>query len=179
MTALNRNPQNTAYLQASKYMLVFDRIGPVTYFCQSVNLPGISLGEAPWSTPIANLKSPGTKLSWNPLNINFIVDEKLATVKQLKDWFLSIASPEGFGERNSLRNKQNAMATDKKLPNLGTGILTILSNLNNPTTRVEFINIWPTNMTDIQFDVKLSADQPPTVDATFNYDYYTITDISS
>ena len=46
MTALTRSPQNTNYLQPTKYILTLDRIPTVQYFCQEANVPGISLGQA-------------------------------------------------------------------------------------------------------------------------------------
>ena len=46
MTVLTRAPQNTNYLQPSKFLLSFDRMPTVQYFCQEVNLPGVSMGQA-------------------------------------------------------------------------------------------------------------------------------------
>jgi len=45
MTAITRSPENTNLLQPTKFLLTFDRIRATQYFCQSVNLPGVSLGE--------------------------------------------------------------------------------------------------------------------------------------
>ena len=94
MTALTRIPQNTNYLQPTKYLLTFDRIGSTQYFCQSVNIPGVSIGQALISTPSVDVYAPGNKLTFNQLNIDFAVDEKLDSWRQIYDWFRSIAAPE-------------------------------------------------------------------------------------
>ena len=94
MTALNRNPQNTNLLQPTKFLLTFDRLESVPYFCQTVNIPSISLGEVTRPTPFLDLYSPGTKLIYDPFDVTFLVDEELASWKNMYDWFISIAKNE-------------------------------------------------------------------------------------
>jgi hypothetical protein len=160
MTALNRTPQNTNYLQASKYLLTFTRIKDTQYFCQEVNVPGISLGEAVRSTPLLDLYSPGTKLSFNGLNITFTLDEQLLSWKNLYDWLFAIANPNSLADRES--NK--TYMTD--------ATLTILSALNNPIIRIQFMDVFPTSISDLQFDTKSDADQIITCTANFRYQSY-------
>ena len=52
MTALNRVPQNTNLLQASKFLLTINRIPNTQYFCQQANIPGFTLGQAIVNTPV-------------------------------------------------------------------------------------------------------------------------------
>ena len=69
MSVLTRTPQNTNFLQPTKFLLTFSRIQDTQYFCQEINLPGISLGEVVRQTPYLDLYSPDTKLTYNPLDI--------------------------------------------------------------------------------------------------------------
>lgn len=171
MSALERVPQNTNYLQPTKFLLTFDRIGSVTYFCQEVNLPGVNLGSAPINFPMLDVHAPGTKLTFNPLNVQFILDEGLVGWQQLYEWFNSIASPEGFDKRNSLTEKQNVFKQNR-MKNYSDATLTVLSNLNNPIVRIQFFNTYPTSLSDVQFDTKLSAEDIMTGTVSFNYDYF-------
>jgi hypothetical protein len=172
MTALTRLPQNTNYLQASKFILTFDRIGDVQYFCQSVNIPGVNLGQASFQTPMLDLHVPDRKLVYNPFSIHFTVDESLNSWQQLHFWFRSIAAPTGFDERNRLTALQNANKTSKNLDSYSDATLTILSSLNNPILRVKFYNCFPITLSDILFDTTQSADNIITSDCTFNFDYF-------
>ena len=165
MTALNRNPQNTNLLQPTKYLLNFKRIETVQYFCQSVNVPSIKLGEVSRATPFLDLYSPGTKLDYSLLDIEFIVDEELQTWKNLYNWFTSIADPNGFEKRTYKEELQRS-------EHFSDATLTILSNLNNPVLRINFNNLFPVSMGDINFDTRLSADNLITVAATFRYESY-------
>jgi len=165
MTVLNRNPQNTSPLQPTKFLLNFSRIATVQYFCQTVNLPGVTLGEVVRVTPFLDMYSPGTKLAYNTLDVSFVVDSELAGWKNLYNWFTSIADPDGFEKRDgSIELQTNKHFSD--------ATLTILSSLNNPLMRIEFTNLFPVSMSDIRFDTTASADTIITVDATFRYQSY-------
>ena len=172
MTALSRLPQNTNYLQPSKFLLTFDRLGDVQYFCQTVNIPGVNLGQAPFNTPLLDVFVPDRKMIYNPLSIHFTIDESLNGWQQLHAWFRSIASPTSFDERNRLTALQNANKTSKSLESYSDATLTILSALNNPILRVKFYNVFPITLSDVIFDTTQSADDIVTADAVFTFDYF-------
>ena len=172
MTALSRLPQNTNYLQPSKFLLTFDRLGDVQYFCQTVNIPGVNLGQAPFNTPLLDVFVPDRKMIYNPLSIHFTIDESLNGWQQLHAWFRSIASPTSFDERNRLTSLQNASKTSSSLNSYSDATLTILSALNNPILRVKFYNVFPITLSDILFDTTQSADDIITADCVFTFDYF-------
>ena len=171
MTAITRTPQNTNLLQPTKFLLTFDRIPTAQYFCQTANIPGVNLGQAQFNTPMLDVFAPGNKITYNPFNIEFLLDESLTGWQELHAWFRSIASPESFDERKrltSLQNKNNYT----KLTSYSDATLTIFSALNNPILRVQFINMFPITLSDIVFDSKLSADDTMTTDGVFMFDYF-------
>ena len=166
MTAINRSPENTNLLQSTKFLLTFDRIRTTQYFCQTVNLPGVSLGEVSRATPFLDMYSPGTKLTYDPLVVEFILDEELQGWKNLYDWFLTMADPDGFEKRDGSRELQ----TNK---HFSDATLSILSGLNNPLVRIHYVNLFPLSISDIRFDTTQSADTILTATATFRYQSYT------
>jgi hypothetical protein len=169
MTAISRTPQNTNFLQASKFLLTFDRIPNTQYFCQSVNIPGLSIGQAPINSPLLDYFAPGNKVTYNPFNITFLINGDGQSWKDIHDWFRSIASPVSFDERNRLTNQQS---TRQNLKSYTDATLTVLSNLNNPILRVRFVNMFPITLSDIMFDTKQSADDVLTADASFMFEYF-------
>ena len=178
MTVLTRTPQNTNPLQPTKYLLTFSRLPNVQYFCQAVNLPGISVGQAIMNFPSVDVYAPGNKITYNNLNIDFTVDEPLKTWIELYNWFKSFASPNGEDERNRLSAIQNQGKNPPK-PWYSDATLTILSGLNNPIVRVDFENIFPVSLSDIQFDTKMSADDIVVANAMFVYDQFKITPLTN
>lgn len=165
MTALTRAPQNTNPLQPTKFLLTFARIPNTQFFCQEVNIPGVSLGEVDRVTPFLDMFSPGTKLTYEPLDVEFIVDAQLQSWKDIYNWFTSIADPDGFEGRRISREVQNNT-------NFSDATLTVLSALNNPVVRIEYLNCFPLTLSDIRFDTKSSADNIITCRATFRYQSY-------
>jgi len=173
MTALNRVPQNTNLLQASKFLLTINRIPNTQYFCQQVNIPGFTLGQAIVNTPLLDYYAAGNKLTYNTFNITFLLDEKMQSWIDLHNWFRAIASPVSTAERNRLNNIQNA-EKNTKLPAYSDATLTILSNLNNPLLRLNMINMFPISLSDVQFSTQNSADDIMTADASFIFMYHEI-----
>ena len=171
MTATNRLPSNTNYLQPTKYVLQFDRIGSVQYFCQTVNIPGMSLGHTNYTTPLIDIPVAGNKLTYNDLSISFTIDEALDSWNQLQLWLRSIASPKSMNERSTLTSFQNKNP-NTKLTSYSDATLIVYSALNNPILKVQFYNVFPISLSDIVFDTKESADNILTSDATFMYEYF-------
>jgi len=176
MTVLTRTPENTNLLQPTKFLLTFDRIPDVQYFCQEVNIPGGTMPQAEMQSPFHNYTVAGLNIQYNPLNIRFLVNEDMSSWKSMYEWFLAISSPVSFDERKKYQNIQNHNIK-KPLPSYSDAVLTVLSNLNNPTIRILFHEVFPTTLSDINFDTKVSADHIITAEASFAYEYFEFLDV--
>jgi hypothetical protein len=173
MNAIDRLPSNTNLLQPSKFILAFNRLPTVQFFCQEANLPGVSLGTADFATPLRDVPVAGNKLSYNEFDITFMVDEELKSWNELYKWLLAIGSPKSMEERQLLNVKQNKYTSDKSY--YSDSALTIMSALNNPLLRVNFQRMFPISISDIVFNTQLSADTIITATAKFQYEYFEIT----
>ncbi len=173
MSILTRNPSNTNYAQPTKFSVVFPRITTVTYFCQSVNIPGLSTTSAIQPTPFSDLKRPGDKLRFGEFKMRFIVDEELFNFNIISDWIRGYTFPCSFEEYRTL-NRQSMISLNAIQPQYSDGQLKILSALNNPRVTVKFMNIFPVSLSDIQFDTKQSADDIIVAEAEFHYHLYGI-----
>ena len=172
MSALTRTPISTDLLQPTKYTLSFAKISNVQYFCQSANIPGIKINPASFNTMSKNIVVPVNKMEYNNFSIKFLIDEKLSGWQQLHTWFRSIASPEGFSERQRLTQINGNQLNPGKPTYYSDATLTIMSALNNPIIRVQFFNVIPISLSDIDFDTSLSADEPIISSAEFMFDYF-------
>jgi len=177
MTALNRNPSNTDLLQSTKFRVVFDRLPGVTYFCQTANLPGVSLTEIPRSTPFVELYHPGEKLIYDTFNVTFLVDEDLYAWTQLHDWIRAITFPTEYEEYVSLAKTPNSFSPSNRVPLTNQFVysqatLTIYSNKNNPNFRVKMFDVFPTTVGSIIFNTGDSSENIVIADATFRFSYY-------
>lgn len=149
-------PENTNYLQPTKFLLTFPSISDTTFFCQKVNLPGVSVAELPRVTPTADLYTPGTRISFNSLDIEFSVNENLSSWLVIYNWM-----------------RDNTIDNNFRYKNVDAS-LTVLSNLNNPKLRIKYSNVFPISLGDIEFDTTSSAENHISASASFRFDFYDI-----
>jgi hypothetical protein len=157
MSGLIKKPKNTNLLQPTKYTVSFPEIPDTVYFCQKVNLPGVSITELTQVTPNLDLFVPGTKITYNNFDMEFLINEDISSWLYIYNWMRGITTDMGS------RTKPQTQA-----------ILTIFSNQNNPKIRIKYRDIFPLNLSDIQFDTTQSAEEHMYATATFKYNYFDI-----
>jgi hypothetical protein len=174
-TNLGITPNNPNFLQPNKFQLNFSRLPNVQYFCQTVSVPGVSMGEALQSTPFVDLYAPGDKIIYDLLNVTFYVDENLNAWKEVHDWIRAMTFPENYKEYTNLRdlNKYTRNSSVTK-PQYSDGSLTILSSGNNPRIRFKFYELFPITLSTFVLSTTETPDNIITADATFRYSYYDI-----
>jgi hypothetical protein len=161
---LTQIPENTNFLQTTKYTFSFPNLPFLRYFSQTILFPGVSLTPVPVETPFSATYRHGDKLIYDPITITAIVDEDLKVWEETYNWMKALTFPHQFSEY---------IKNDKKDPNpYHDGILTINTNSNIPNMRIHFENCFPTALGSIQFAVTDTADITPIVDITFQYDTF-------
>lgn len=175
MTVLTRTPENVNLLQPTKYLLTFDRIGFAQYFCQDVNIPGLTMLEAKLNSPLHNYTVAGLNFDYETLDITFTINEDVMSWRNIYNWMLAISSPKSFDQRNQLQAVQNEFK-NVPLKSYSDAILTVMTNLNNPSIRVQFYNLFPISLSSIDFSTKQSADNILTAKASFRYEYFEFLD---
>ena len=173
MSAITRTPANTNLLQPSKFILAFNRLPTIQYFCQEANLPGITVGSVEYNTPLVDIHVVGNKLNYSEFTVKFMVDEQIAAWNELYKWMLAIASPKSLADRDKYSQLLDQYSINT--PSLySDATLTIMSALNNPLVRVNFVRMFPISISDISFDTQQSSDTIITATATFRYEYFEI-----
>jgi hypothetical protein len=168
----NTQPQNIELLQETKFLLSFSRIGNTQYFCQSVNIPGITMSETIHPTPFVDLYRPGDKITYDTFDISFIVNEDLSSWTDIHDWLRGMSFPEKFDEYVDLKNLSPFISNDKT-PQYSDSSLIINSALNNRKLTISFQDMYPIRLSSINFDTK-SDNAPMTATASFRFTQYKI-----
>lgn len=161
---VSNNPENTNFLQSSKYTFVIPNLPFARYFCQSVNLPGVSSSEVEIPTPYSNTFRHPTKMQFENFSITFLVDEDMKVWEETYNWIVSLTRP--------LSGKQYIKVRDKEASPYQDGMLTVNTNANIPNIRIQFKNVFPIALGGVQFGTTASAETTPTADLTFRYDYF-------
>jgi hypothetical protein len=169
---------NKNLLQGSKFKLVFDRLPEVSFFCTEVNIPGLSLSQNERSTPFIDYTVAGDKITYTPLEITFLLNENLSPWREVHDWIRGLGFPTNFAEYTNLSALQAAKMyaglnlSGSEKPQYSDGRLTIYTNKNNPALTISFKDLYPVEISPIQFASKMTADEVIAATAKFAFIYY-------
>jgi hypothetical protein len=158
-------------LQPTKFQVVFPRISAVTYFCQSVNIPNLSVTPARQHTPLVDLYRPGEKMEYGTFDIEFIVDEELWSWEIIHDWMRGYSFPCSFDEYKNM-SRLTIQSLYSNRPQYSDGYLNTLTGINTQRTLLKFIDAFPVNLSEIKFSTTQSADTIITATASFRYQLF-------
>lgn len=169
------NPTNTNLAQPSKFLLSFDRLPYLTYFCTKANIPGITSGEATQTTPFIDAPIPGDKMVYDTFDVHFLIDEPLYSWTTIQDWIKGFTFPENFDQYKNLSMQQKIqMGYKGNKAQYSDALMTIMSNKNNAILQVKFVDVFPVSLGSIQFDTSQSALDVITAQVSFKFTNYDI-----
>ena len=157
--AFLNHPDNINFLSPVGFRFNIEYLPQTNWFLTSVNLPGISLGEVIQPTPLKPTQVPGNDLTWEPLNVTFLVDENLNNWREMYDWLIGIGFPNEYDEYKDQKAKQ--IYSD--------ATLTILNSNMVPNYIVQFKDLFPTSLSEVSFDSASGDIEGIKATATFRY----------
>jgi hypothetical protein len=168
--ALNENITDVNFLNPMGFQFSIKRAPYIQFFIQKIILPGLTLQPTHYPNPFINIPESGEHISFNPLTIQFKVDENLTNYKEVHNWLYGLGKPESFKEYRHLSEKPQF---------LGFGLksdisLLIQTGIKNPNINIVFVDAFPISLSDIQFDTTPTDIMYVSVSATFKYTYYEI-----
>ena len=188
MTTTNvntREPSVLDYASPVQFRFKCSKLPTVEFFCQTANIPGISLGQATVDTPLKSIPFPGDELSYQDLGISFLVDENLNNYKEIHDWLVGLGAPQNHNQFSTLRDtgtdrfpgQTTNSPNNNAVPDGGTysdATLTILNSKNIAKVEIRFHNIFPTALGSLSYDVQASDVNYLQASVDFSYMYYEI-----
>jgi len=195
---VSRAPDKLDYASPIQFRFTCAKLPTVEFFCQTANIPGITLGTADVETPLKSIPFPGDKLTYGDLNVSFLVDENLNNYKELHDWLTGLGFPQSHSQFSSLlatghdRFPSSKVGTATVSSDAGRttaplsegaaysdATLTVLNSKNIAKTEIRFHNVYPTQLGGLSYDIKASDVDYLNVQATFAYMFYEIVQIST
>ena len=100
---------------------------------------------------------------------------------QIQKWIRGLGYPESLKEIFDLQKEKDRVDTyDSGLMDIySDGTLTVLTSSQNPKFKIMFKDLWPYNLTTLNFDATDTDIEYFTADVSFKYTMYTITDIQN
>ena len=112
---------------------------------------------------ITGIPLAGSKLTFNELSANILLDEDMKAYDEMFAWMRRILSTEDVKPLDR---------TDTSIPTYADITLSILSSHNNTTKQIRYIDCIPTTLTDIQFESTAGGESFISFGATFRFSYF-------
>ena len=158
-------PSNRNFLNPIGYLLKLEKFSGVDFFCQSANVPDVSMPTIEVASRFRNLPIvPGGGVTFGDFTVRFIVDEDLMNYNSIHKW---------------MRDNGNAdemQRTTSEEDIYCNGQLHIVTSAYNPAFVVDFVNLFPVSLTNLQFDATISDVEYITAEVTFKHQRFFIND---
>ena len=187
INALARQPTELDYADPTKFKFSITKLPKVEFFTTAANLPGINLGESIFPTPFKQVPVMGDDLTFDNLEITFLVDEKLENYREIHQWLVGIGFPKARTQFSSFRKDESqtfptveSVKGDVTNPGAPSGIqamfgdatLTVMTSKNNPVMEVRFSDLYPVALGGLAFNQQETDINYLTATATFTYKLY-------
>ncbi len=181
-TRPNVNPfdkqvENRNFLSPVGFRFVLTKCPKVSFFSNSAQIPGLNINPAPQPTYLKDIPQVGDKMEFQDFALRFLIDEDLTNYMQIQNWMRGIAFPDNLGEIYDLWSGHGDFADgDPRNPDNLTsdGTLQVLNSSQNSQFMVKFNDLWPTDLTTLQFDATPGDIDYFTAEVTFKYTIYEI-----
>ena len=186
---LNRQPTALDYSSPTQFRFLINQLPKVQYFTTEANVPGITLTEGQFNTPLKDIELLGDKLTYEDLTIKFIVDENLENYIEMHTWLTGIGFPKDRKQFSEFRSVTSNMSTTTRgeskdigdvrastpeLAMTSDAVMTILTNKNNPVVECRFKDVFPVSLSGLTYSQNQTDVDYLTADVSFKYTIYEI-----
>ena len=165
-------PSNINPLSPNGFLFTIQQLPEMNFFCQQVNLPGITLGAPEFGTPFSVQPIPGETLTYDQLTIQFLVDQNMDNYRAIHNWIVALGFPQGYEQYTSFFNAQESLVTSDLAKNYCEGSLIILGANNTAVRTITFTDMFPIALDSLMFASTNTDVQYLVGNATFRYGYY-------
>ena len=165
---LQGQPGNKNPLLKSRFQFRTRKIPNTTYFCQSANVPGVSITNVEQQTIFNPVARPGGVVVHEPLKLQFLIDEEMVNWREIFTWIRECSDYVDFAEYKGPEKHLISDAT-----------LMILDSNQIPKFRVTFDGIFPTKLSSVEFAATVREAENIFADVTFAFTSFKIENIYS
>ena len=173
---------NRNFLSVVGFKFLLNRCPKVDFYCNTANIPDVTLGTAVQSTYLKDIPLPGDKLMYGDLNLTFMVDEDMENYLQLYQWLTSLGYPESLDQFNELRNVDTLLPEQPRpgdaFNERSDATLMILNSDYNPSVKIKFKDVFPVSLSAVPFDATAETQQYYTASASFRYTIFDVIDVN-
>ena len=143
-------PSNINPLSSNGFNFSIQKLPDVSFFCQEVQLPGLTLPAVEVLNPLGYTPYAGDIITWDDLNIQFLIDENMANYKAIFNWLIGLGFPSDSKQFQDYIDSQDKFG-QSLIKEFSDGVLQILGSNSQPVQTVRFIDLVPININSLTF----------------------------
>jgi hypothetical protein len=170
---------NKSILNKNNFKLIIQKTPTVEYYAQTVTIPGLTFSETIQATGIGvDAYFPGDKISFDTLNVSFLVDEDLENYQEMYNWMTQIVPISDSKDYQTLTgstmNTLGVSSQDENSQNL-VSMITLVTNTNKnlPNRYFRFYDAFPISLGSLEMQSG-SETEPVTCEVSFRFTFYEI-----
>lgn len=164
-------PSNITPLSPNGFSFSITKLPELTFFCQQVTLPSLSIGSPEQNTPFSTAPIPGEMATFDQLQIQFLVDSEMKNYKAIYNWLVALSFPEKYEQyRTYIAGDANNYSELAK--NYSDASMSMLTGNNTVASSVQFVDLFPISLEGLTFQSTNMDVQYLVGNATFRYTYY-------
>lgn len=160
----------TNYFSPLEFVVSVKRLPHIEFFTQRTQIPGVSATPVAKPTPFNTMYETPDKLTYNNFDFSFIIDEKMNNYIEVYNWIKGITFPQNYGQFKEINESKEGRFSDITV--------LVLNSSKNPSINITYKNCFPIGLSEVTLDTTSSDLIYPEATVTFQYDYYTIEQVS-
>ena len=167
-------PNNLNPLSPNGFSFSITKLPDVSFFCQRVQIPSVTLASTDQFNPFVNRPLPGEIMTFSELSLSFLVDEDMANYKAIFNWMVALGFPEDNSQYSNFVNTQGSTVYSELARNYSDATVGVLDSNNVATNAFKFYDLFPVSLDPVQFESTAMDVNYVIGSATFKYSYFTI-----
>jgi hypothetical protein len=164
--------ENRNFLSPVGFKFTLAKDPKVSFFCNSARIPEITLGTANLPSYLKDIDVPGDKLVYGDFSLRFLVDENMVNYMSIHNWMTGLGYSESTQDFKDLVTDPNG--SNKMQNQFSDGSLHILNSNYRDVAIVKFKDLFPINLSSLDFQASDSDVRYFTSEATFKYTIYNV-----
>lgn len=165
-------PSSINPLSPNGFQFNISKLPDLTFFAQSVNIPGLTFGDPMQANPFASVALPGDHITYDTLSVQYIIDAELRNYKAIHNWLIALGFPQDYSQYTTFINAQEQNLYSELAKNYSDAVLQILTPLNGVAASIQFVDLFPMSLDSMLFQSTNTDVQYLIGNATFRYSYY-------
>lgn len=151
----------TNYLSPVSFVVSVERLPNVEFFTQKATIPGLTMNPTEQPTPLKTLYNIPDRLSYQELDLSFIIDESMNNYLEVLSWMEGLGTPDSTDQFKALKESKYGTTSE---------ITILIQNSNrNPNIKFTFKECFPISLSPINLDVTQQDVFYPECNVTFRH----------